>query len=65
MLVSYLVYDVDTDELLDVVNLLPEDKIKFEKNNRNMYLLENEDFESDFTDEYIDDFDDNFIENEW
>lgn len=63
-LCKYLVFDSDTDELLDVIELMSSEKQNFEKNNPDVYLKENEDYEDDFFNEWEDDYenDDEWIE---
>ena len=61
-LCKYLVFDSDTDELLDVIELMSSEKQNFEKNNPDVYLKENEDYEDDFFNEWEDDFED---DDEW
>lgn len=61
-LCKYLVFDSDTDELLDVIELMSSEKDNFEKNNPDVYLKENEDYEDDFFNEWEDDFED---DDEW
>lgn len=58
---KYVIFDKDSEELVDIVDFSDIEKIKYEKNNPNHYLELEDDLLGELVDD--DDFDDNFDED--
>ena len=66
MKTPYLIFDKDTEELVDVISLTEEEKDKFEESNPDVYLEEDyDDCEFAFDDEEDDFYEELDEEDEW
>ena len=66
MKTPYLIFDKDTEELIDVISLTEEEKDKFEESNPDVYLEEDcDDCEFAFDEEDDDFYEELDEEDEW